>query len=62
MKQAGLTQGAFSGHFSSKEELLREALDDGFYLGFHPLDLALCRAVTRCRSDLTSLSAAVARC
>ena len=31
MKQAGLTQGAFSGHFSSKEELLREALDDRFY-------------------------------
>jgi hypothetical protein len=30
MKEAGLTQGAFSGHFSSKEELLREALDEGF--------------------------------
>jgi len=30
MKRAGLTQEAFSGHFSSKEELLREALDDGF--------------------------------
>jgi TetR/AcrR family transcriptional regulator, transcriptional repressor for nem operon len=30
MKEAGLTQGAFSGHFSSKEELLRKAIDDGF--------------------------------
>jgi TetR/AcrR family transcriptional repressor of nem operon len=30
MKEAGLTQGASSGHFSSKEELLREAIDDGF--------------------------------
>ena len=30
MKRAGLTQGAFSRHFSSKEELLREALDEGF--------------------------------
>jgi TetR/AcrR family transcriptional regulator, transcriptional repressor for nem operon len=30
MKEAGLTQGAFSGHFSSKEELIREAIDDAF--------------------------------
>jgi malate dehydrogenase (oxaloacetate-decarboxylating) len=30
MKRAGLTQGAFSRHFTSKEELLREALDEGF--------------------------------
>src|SRR5689334_22183859 len=30
MKEAGLTRGAFSGHFSSKEELLREAIDEGF--------------------------------
>ena len=30
MKQAGLTQGAFSRHFTSKEHLLRAALDQGF--------------------------------
>jgi TetR/AcrR family transcriptional regulator, transcriptional repressor for nem operon len=30
MKEAGLTQGAFSGHFSSKDELIREAIDDAF--------------------------------
>ena len=30
MKKAGLTQGAFSGHFSSKDELIREAIDDAF--------------------------------
>jgi TetR/AcrR family transcriptional repressor of nem operon len=32
MKEAGLTQGAFSGHFSSKDELIREAIDDAFHL------------------------------
>ena len=30
MKDAGLTQGAFSAHFSSKDELIREAIDDAF--------------------------------
>src|ERR1700740_2268739 len=30
MTEAGLTQGAFSGHFSSKDELIREAMDDAF--------------------------------
>jgi TetR/AcrR family transcriptional regulator, transcriptional repressor for nem operon len=41
MKEAGLTQGAFSGHFSSKEELLREAIDEGFTQGpFMPADQA----------------------
>jgi TetR/AcrR family transcriptional regulator, transcriptional repressor for nem operon len=30
MQDAGLTQGAFSAHFSSKEELIREAIDDAF--------------------------------
>ena len=30
MKEAGLTQGAFSGHFSSKDDLIREAIDEAF--------------------------------
>jgi TetR/AcrR family transcriptional regulator, transcriptional repressor for nem operon len=30
MKDAGLTQGAFSAHFSSKDELISEAIDDAF--------------------------------
>ena len=30
MEEAGLTQGAFSGYFSSKEQLIREALDESF--------------------------------
>jgi TetR/AcrR family transcriptional repressor of nem operon len=30
MKEAGMTQGAFSGHFSSKDELIREAIADAF--------------------------------
>ena len=32
MKAAGLTQGAFSGHFASKEELVREAMNEAFQL------------------------------
>ncbi len=41
MKGAGLTKGAFSGHFSSKEELVKEALHEAmitspvFYDGHH---------------------------
>jgi AcrR family transcriptional regulator len=31
MKEAGLTQGAFSWHFDSKEELIREALEVSFH-------------------------------
>lgn len=30
MNEADLTQGAFSGHFSSKDELIREAIDEAF--------------------------------
>jgi TetR/AcrR family transcriptional regulator, transcriptional repressor for nem operon len=30
MKEAGLTQGAFSGHFSSKDELIREVIAEAF--------------------------------
>jgi AcrR family transcriptional regulator len=33
LKRARLTQGAFSRHFSSKKELLREAIDEGFTQG-----------------------------
>ena len=41
LKRARLTQGAFSRHFSSKEELLREAIDEGFTQGpFMPADQA----------------------
>ena len=41
LKRARLTQGAFSRHFSSKKELLREAIDEGFTQGpFMPADQA----------------------
>ena len=31
MEEAGLTQGAFSWHFASKEQLIREALEESFH-------------------------------
>ena len=31
MEEAGLTQGAFSWHFTSKEQLIREALEESFH-------------------------------
>ena len=41
LKRARLTQGAFSRHFSSKKELLCEAIDDRFTQGpFKPADQA----------------------
>ena len=72
MKEAGLTQGAFSWHFDSKEELVREALDVSFHTSLledpdwkdRPLEEVFRRYVTRDVQDCcpaTTLTAEIAR-
>src|SRR5580698_2831768 len=72
MKEAGLTQGAFSWHFDSKEELVREALDVSFHTSLledpdwkdRPLEEVFRRYVPRDLQDCcpaTTLTAEIAR-
>ena len=72
MKEAGLTQGAFSWHFNSKEELVREALDVSFHASLledpewkdHPLEEIFRNYVTKEVQDgcpATTLTSEIAR-